>query len=341
MKAFVQTAIGEFSAIEIDEPHAGPGEAVVRVLAAVTCGTDVKLLHRGHAAVRLPVTMGHELCGEIVAVGPGVDPELVGRRVVPGVSGPCGACRECRAGLSNLCGRGHADRTWGAFAERVRIPAGVVSANLHRVPAGLSDEAAAFLDPLASVLHGWNRLGPVAAGDRLLVYGSGALALLWARTAGLRGVEAVVAGRRANRAPLVESLGARFHDLTSAGAPASDFDVAVDGTGDPEVWSRLPSAVRPGGRVLLFGGCPPGATASFDAARLHYSEISLLGAFHSTPAEAAAALALLASRDVDPLALLSETGTLDDLPRFLAAQSAGEGIRYAVRPGATAGQGSS
>ncbi|HEY6051181.1 MAG TPA: alcohol dehydrogenase, partial [Thermoanaerobaculia bacterium] len=92
----------------------------------------------------------------------------------------------------------------------------------------------------------------------------------------------------------------------------------------------------PGGRVLLFGGCAPGAVASFDAARLHYGEISLIGAFHSTPAEAEEALALIASGRVDPLPLVSGRGTLEDLPRFLAAQANGDGVRYAVSPRAAA-----
>lgn len=332
LRAFVQTDVGRFEARELPEPVAGPGEAVLKVLAAVTCGTDLKLLLRGHAAVSLPVTMGHELCGEVIAVGEGVASSLLGARVVPGVSGPCGRCGECRSGFANLCSTGHADRTWGAFAERVRVSAAVVAGNLHLVPENLADEAAAFVDPLASVLHGWNRLGrDLPEGARVLVAGGGALALLWARTATLRGVSCVVAGRRPARRELAERFGATFHDLSASDWP-DGFDVAVDATGDPEVWSRLPGCVRAGGRVLLFGGCAPGTTAAFDASRLHYAEISLIGSFHSTPAEAAEAMALLASGDVDPLPLLSGRGGLDDLPRFLEAQRAGAGIRYAVRP---------
>ena len=90
--------------------------------------------------------------------------------------------------------------------------------------------------------------------------------------------------------------------------------------------------MRPGGRVLLFGGCAPGAVASFDAARLHYSEISLIGTFHYTPAEAREALRLMQSGAVDPPPLISGRGSLSDLPRFLEAQARGEGIRYAVSP---------
>jgi L-iditol 2-dehydrogenase len=333
MRAFVQTEVGRFEERDLPSPEPGPGEALVRVRAALTCGTDLKLLSRGHARIALPVTMGHELCGEIVEVGAGVDPGLVGARVVPGVTGPCGACETCRGGRENLCASGHGDRTWGAFADLVRIPAGVVSRNLHRVPSALSDEAAAFLDPLASVLHGWARLGDLGAKSRLVVAGTGALAFLWAATARARGIEAAVAGRRPERAALARRYGAEFFELSRFDELKGGFDAAVDATGDPGVWSLLTEAVRPGGRVLLFGGCAPGAVASFDAARLHYAEISVIGAFHSTPAEAAEALAQLASGSVDPSPLISGRGTLSDLPKFLEAQARGDGVRYAVSPG--------
>ncbi|MGE5277802.1 MAG: zinc-dependent alcohol dehydrogenase [Acidobacteriota bacterium] len=336
MKAFVQTAVGKFEPRELPTPRAGPGEVVVRVRTALTCGTDLKLLQRGHSRISLPVTMGHELCGEVVEVGQGADTGLLGKRVVPAVTGPCGRCADCRRGLDNLCAAGQGDRTWGAFAEYVRVPAGVVASNLHHPPASLSDEAAAFLDPLASVLHGWNRLGEPAP-ERVLIYGAGALALLWAATARSRGVPAIVAGRRPERLSLAASTGAEVLDLGRD--QAEDLfsrtgtlpEAAVDCTGDPSVWMRLPNLVRHGGRVLLFGGCGPGATVTYDAARLHYSELSLLGSFHYTPREAAAAMALLASGEIDPRPLVTDVGALADLPRFLEAQRQGDGVRYALR----------
>lgn len=278
--------------------------------------------------------MGHEACGEIAAVGEGVEGYGPGARVVPGISGPCGRCPDCRGGRANICAEGFADRTWGAFAEYLRVPSGVVAANLHRVPESLSDAAAAFLDPLASVLHGWNRLRDPKG--TVLLYGAGALALLWAATARARGLRAIVAGRRAERLFAAAALGAEMID-TDREAPEDTFargpslpDIAVDCTGSPEVWQRLAHLVRPGGEVLLFGGCAPGVTVTYDAERLHYAEISLVGSFHYTPEEARAAMAMLSSGEVDPLPLVTDTGTLSDLPRFLEAQARGEGIRYGV-----------
>jgi L-iditol 2-dehydrogenase len=328
VKAFVQSSVGKFSLQDIPRPRAGPGEVVLRVLAAVTCGTDIKLLDRGHPKITLPVTMGHEACGEIVEVGEAVTGLRIGDRVVPGVSGPCGMCPDCRAGRANLCASAHADRTWGAFAEFLRVPAGVVRSNLHHLPAGLAPEAAAFLDPLASVLHGWNRL--TRRGPRFLIYGSGALALLWAQVVLRQGGVPLVAGRRANRLRLAEELGAESIDVSTGSPRGLRADVAVDCTGSGQVWESLPSLVGSGGEVLLFGGCAPGTRVSFNAERLHYCEISLVGAFHSTPRDARLALDLLAQGKIDVERILAARGGLTDLPAFLEAQRRGEGIRYAI-----------
>ena len=333
MRAFVQTEIGHFEERDLPPPRAGPGEVVLRVRAALTCGTDLKLLDRGHPRITLPVTMGHEACGEVADVGAGVEGFRPGQRVVPGISGPCGRCDECRRGMENLCATGHANRTWGAFAELLRVPTAVVARNLHAVPDGLPDEIAAFVDPLASVLHGWKRLG--SSRGTVLIYGAGALGLLWAATARARGSRAIVAARGGeDRLSIARGYGAEVLDLQSQspGSLREPAEIAVDCTGSAEVWKLLPDLVAPGGRVLLFGGCAPGETVAWDAARLHYSEISLIGSFHYTADDAREALRMLASGEIDPGPLLTDRGGLSDLPRFLAAQRRGEGIRYAVFP---------
>lgn len=335
MRAFVQTAVGKYEEQDLPVPRPAPGEVILRVRAALTCGTDLKLLARGHPRISLPVTMGHEACGEIVETGEGVADFRAGDRVVPGVSGPCGFCGDCVGGRANLCAPAHADRTWGAFAELLRVPAAVVRSNLHRPPADLPDEVSAFLDPLASVLHGWNRLGAPPP-ETLLIYGAGAVGLLWAAIARSRGTRAIVAGRGAPRLEAAANFGARVVDVAREPAAGIAADAAVDCTGDPRVWELLPSLVRPGGRVLLFGGCAPGASVTYDAARLHYSEISLAGSFHYTPEEARQAMALLSSGEVDPSPLITETGSLSDVPRFLEAQAGGAGIRYAIEIGSRA-----
>ena len=210
------------------------------------------------------------------------------------------------------------------------MPAAVVRSNLHRPPADLPDEVAAFLDPLASVLHGWNRLGAPPP-ETLLIYGAGAVGLLWAATARARGTGAIVAGRGAPRLRSRRELTA-LGSWTSRASPAAGIaaDAAVDCTGDPRVWELLPSLVRPAGRVLLFGGCAPGASVTYGRRAPPLLEITLAGSFHYTPEEARQAMTLLSSGQVDPRPLVSDSGPLSQMPRFLEAQARGDGVRYAV-----------
>ena len=259
-----------------------------------------------------------------------------GERVVPGISGPCGRCADCHGGRAIFarpatrigCGEpspstcGSPPGLWPRTSPRPR----------RRGRRGRGLPGSAGLGP--------PRLEPFAgAFGTLLIYGAGALAFLWAAVARRHGLEVVIAGRRADRAPLAARFGARYVDRSQHGPEAlvsetgGPPDLAVDCTGDGGVWELLPELVRPGGQVLLFGGCAPGTAVRFDAARLHYAEITLTGAFHYTPTEARAALDALASRNIDPRPLITARGTLADLPRFLDAQQKGEGVRYAIMGG--------
>jgi L-iditol 2-dehydrogenase len=327
MLAAVQTRVGEMIVRDVDRPAAGPGEVIVRVRAALTCGTDRKILDRGHVKFSPPLVMGHEFSGDVAEAGAGAGFE-VGEAVAAGVSGPCGICPACLTGAENRCEAPARDLAWGAFAEYVRVPRGVVRANLFRKPPRLSYESAAALDPLACVLHGWSRL--VHPVEDLLVLGTGAIGLLWIAVARAKGVRRIAAiGRGADRLALAARWGAAVSD--SDARPPSAATV-VECVGTPEAWNQAFDLVRPGGEVLYFGGCAPGSRAELDAAKLHYGEVRVGGAFHYRPEDAAAALALLASESIDTAALFSGSGTLADLPLFFERMRRSEGIKYVVRP---------
>lgn len=318
MRAALLARPGELSIVEIPRPSPGPGEVVVRVSAALLCGTDVKTYRRGHRILPLPAVIGHELAGVVEAVGEGVREFSVGEAVVPAVSGPCGGCDPCRRGHRNLCTTLMApgEKTWGAFAEAVSVPARVVRTNLHRVPQGIPPAEAALLDPLASVLHAWSRL-PDPAGRAVAVVGAGALGLLHVLVAKDRGAASVaVLGRHAARLGRARELGADVvAELPDELPPA---DVVVECAGTVEAWDLASRLAAPGGTVCLFGGCPSGSRASFDTGRLHYDEVSLVGAFHYTPEDARAALALIATRRLPLASLLTGPSPLEALPELLS-----------------------
>ncbi len=329
MRAAIQTKIGEMTIDRIERPTAGRGEVIVRVRAALTCGTDRKILERGHVRISPPLVMGHEFSGDVAEAGDGA-PFAPGDAVAGGLSGPCGECPACRSGAENRCDSPERGLAWGAFAEYVRIPESVVRRNLHRKPSGLGYEAAALVDPLAAVVHGWSRL--TAPVDDLLVVGTGAVGLLWIALARARGVARVAAlGKGDERLRAASTWGARVYDATS-GADRPRARTVVECVGTPQAWSEAFDLALPGGEVLFFGGCAPGAAVTLDTEKLHYGEVRAGGSFHYRPDEAAEALGLLASGAIDPDPLFSGEGGISDLPGFFDRMRRSEGIKFVVRP---------
>jgi L-iditol 2-dehydrogenase len=315
-------------------PRPGPGEVLLAPEAALTGGTVLKVLRRGgHARLgAAPLPLGHEGSGRIVALGDGVTGWHVGERVVPGPSGPCGACAPCRAGREPLC---HAPCWWsGLFADLVAVPRAVVLTNLHRVSDGLAPERAALADNLACVLHGLEA-SPARPGERALVLGTGPLGLLWTWALAEAGASVTLVGRRREALEVGRLFGAeravRLDDLDAH----ERFDLLVEAVGVPETWSRTLTLAAPGARVNLFGGVPVGSTLTVDATRLHYEELTLTASFHYGPRHLAAALQRLGGGlgrgglDLAAL-LLGDVVPLADLPRWLGTHLEGPSPRKAV-----------
>ena len=152
MRAAVLHAPGDLRIDSVAEPAPERGEVVLSIRAALSCGTDVKSVLRGHPSIAAyPSRLGHEFAGVVHAVGPGVTTVAPGDRVFCGNSAPCGVCRPCTRGHESLC----EDLLYllGGFAEQVLIPPRIVERNLHRVPDGLDLQAAALAEPLACVVH--------------------------------------------------------------------------------------------------------------------------------------------------------------------------------------------
>lgn len=324
MRALVCEAPGRAGLVWRPDPVPGPGEVVVRVRAALTCATDLKLLRRGHPKVPFPVTLGHEMAGVVSAVGEGA-PFAPGDRVTSAVTAPCGTCATCRAGRGNLCETAFEEPLWGAFADEVCLPSRLVRGAVRRIPDGLSFEAAALLDPLASVLHGLSRVAPVA-GSRVFIAGSGPIALLFFLLLRGKVSEISVTGLEPARLAVFFGLGARRN------RPGERFDLVVDTTGDPGFASSLAGLVAPGGTLLLFAGMASGSRVDVDAFRVHYEEVSVIGSFHYTPADADQALAVLASGEVPSAPLLSGARPLAEWREAFDEVERGEVMKLVLTP---------
>jgi len=330
---------GDLRLEDLPCPEPGPGEVVLRVERALTCTTDLKIFRQGiHPAMgTLPAPFGHEVAGEVTAVGEGVKSVAVGQRVTLGNSAPCGRCDYCRRAQFSLC----TDMVFffGAFAQYARIPARVVELNLYPIPAGLPAAHAALVEPLACALRAVEvaRVGPATA---VLVVGGGALGLMLARLSRLRGARVGVVDRHPDRLAIARRLGADFGFHRTADPPLDPVrrefgegpDVVFEAVGRPEAWEEAAELVRPGGLVVFFGGCPPGTRACFDTGRVHYKELTLRGVFHHHPAYIREALSLLAAGAVPAEAFISGEVPLRRLTEALELMAARQGLKYAVNP---------
>ena len=188
-------------------PEIGRGDVLVRVKAALTCGTDVKVFRRGYHARMIvpPALFGHELAGDIVGLGEDVTGFQLGQRVVAANSAPCGVCYFCRRDLQNLCD----DLLFnnGAYAEYIRIPARIVQKNLYEIPAHVSYQDAALIEPLACVLRGLEETS-IRPGDNVTVIGLGPIGLMFVRLANVYGARVIAVGRRPAQLERAAAMGA-------------------------------------------------------------------------------------------------------------------------------------
>ena len=319
---------------QVAKPTAGPGELVLRVEAALTCGTDLKVFRRGyHDKMLTPDRLfGHEVAGVVVETGSGVTTFKIGDRVVPLNSAPCDECFFCKAGQQNLCD----DLLFnnGAYAEFIRIPARIVAKNTLRIPEGMSSEHAALTEPLACVMRGIEE-SQVRAGQSVIVLGAGPIGLLFIHALALEGAEVIAVVKRSDQIATAMQFGAkhvvRLADVADPIAAARELtphgrgaDVVFEAVATPQAWEWAVSMVRKGGLVNLFGGPPAGTKVELDTNLIHYSDITLKASFHHTPATARRAFDLLCSGRFQCSDFITGTAGLHEVPNVFA--------RMMVRP---------
>lgn len=330
---------------QVPFPEPGPGELVLRVGAALTCGTDLKVYRRGyHAAMgKPPMLFGHEVAGTVVVLGTGVTRFTEGDRVVALNSAPCDHCFFCERGQQNLC----EDLLFnnGAYAEYIRIPARIVEKNALRLPDSLAFEHAALTEPLACVVRGFEESG-ARAGDSMIVIGAGPIGLMFLHVAELAGVDVIAVVKREDQVATAKLFGAGKVLKVGAGSPVDaaraltpagrGADVVIEAVATPTTWEWAVGMVRKGGLVNFFGGPPSGTVVALDTNRLHYGEITLKASFHHTPATCRTAFALIAGgrfRSAD--AITGRVG-LEQVPEMFAGMMRRSGgsreIKTAVFP---------
>lgn len=295
---------------EIKIPELKQGEILVKVEAALTCGTDVKTYKRGHPVLikTVPSGFGHEFSGIIVKKDEEVKNFNVGDRVVCANSAPCLECFYCKRGEFELCE--NLDLLNGAYAQYIAVPKRIVEQNTLIIPNNISFAQAAFSEPLANVVHGIDKT-PIKKGDTVGIMGIGPIGLMFARLAKLKGAKVIALGRN----PLKLKMAHEFSnadiiiDLKKHPDPREiilsnteekrGLDVAIECVGLPEIWEKMFSLVRKGGCVHFFGGCASGTSISLDTKRLHYDEVKIISSFHHTPKYFRQALDLIIKGEIN------------------------------------------
>jgi L-iditol 2-dehydrogenase len=319
---------GNVGLVERPEREPGPGYVRLSVLAAGVCGTDLHIEAGEYPSVP-PVTMGHEVCGVVEALGAGTDPAWEGERVVSETYyATCGMCPLCRAGRPNLCERRQSIGTHvdGAFAARVVVP----SRGLHRVPSGLGAPAASMAEPLACVCQSLLDPVVVGAGDRVLVLGPGAIGLLAAQVARACGGTVSVQGapHDAARLDLACSLG--FATLVAGEDTGSPYDVIVECSGSEAGVVQGLESCRRGGRLVQIGLRGAEVTVPWDLICFH--ELTVTSGFASTPASWLRAMTLLDAGVVVTGPLVTEVVPLERWEHAFAASRGGEAVKEVLAP---------
>lgn len=328
MQALVLHEPGCISLQEEPVPVPGRGEVLLRVMAATTCGTDLKAYLRGHPQIPMPGLFGHEYSGVVHAIGDGA-PFAVGEEVMGVHSAPCQECAWCLEGQENLCEHIMRTKVLGAYAEYLLIPQHITRLNLFRKSATISFSRACLLEPLACVAHGISMLRAEIS-DRVLILGPGAIGLMFAAAFRAMGIHDVtLVGRNRSRLEVGEQIGAQtltWDDVRGA------YHIVIECTGRVDIWERSLEFVRRGGQLMLFGGCPSGTTARFDTNRVHYDQISIVSPFHFGTQAVLKAKEWLENLSLPFDLLISGDRELSDSLGVFEDLKRGVGIKYALRP---------
>lgn len=327
-----------------EEPIPKPAcdELVIRIDAATTCGTDLKVFLRGGHPRMLtpPCPFGHEVTGTVAKTGSRIAGFREGDHVVVANSASCGECPMCLASRENLCTDLHYLN--GAFGEYQLIPSRFVHRSTYPRPDHLEPKIAALTEPLACVFHGMSAVASTEPGE-VVVLGAGSIGLMFVAELAHRGHRVILGDLVPNRLEIGGQLGAaetlrlagdaadgsRLRAATQGGDGAP---MVIEATGVPIGWSNALETVGLGGTAVLFGGCAPGTHVTCDSHRLHYSEITVKGVYHHRPATFRASLDRLAEGSLRLDLLLQDEQDLDGVEVALQKMAARRILKAAITP---------
>jgi L-iditol 2-dehydrogenase len=324
----------------IPVPVPTDNDMLVKVEAALTCGSDLKTYRRGHPTmIKPPSPFGHEFAGTVIEIGRNIRTEIeTGERVVSANTAPCGYCYYCRLGRESMCE--NLEYLNGAYSQYILIPKRIVEKNTYVIPGNISYEEAALMEPLACVVHGIEESN-IKVGDKVAVVGAGPIGLMFVKLAVLKGGYVICSDLSAERLENAHKFGAREVIQVKKGVDQVEevrkrtegnrgVDVAIEATGLPDVWEKTIMMVRKGGTANLFGGCKSKTSITVDTSLIHYHEVTIKGVYHHTPYYVKRAFELIKTRTVDARQFITGIVPIEKLVETLEKVGRQEGIKYKV-----------
>ncbi len=319
-------------------PEIGPGELLLRVKACGICGSDVMEWYRQRKA---PLVLGHEISGEVAAVGEGVERFRPGDRVVVAHHVPCNTCRYCLNGHHSVCDTLRTTNLDpGGFAEFARVPALNVDRGVFPLPAELSYEEGTFVEPLACVLRGLGQ-ARFRPGQNVLVVGSGISGLLFIKAARALGAAGIVAvDIEKYRLQMARRMGAQAAFPVGEATPENVrsalgwlADLVAVCAGSPQAVEKAFSLAERGGTVLLFAPLPPGTSLAFPVWEIWHDGLTVATSYAGSPADMRLALDLLRTRRVEVEDMITHRLPLEEIGKgFALVAQARESLKVIIYP---------
>ena len=325
---------------EMPVPRIGPGELLLRVEASGLCGSDVMEWYR---VERAPMVLGHEVAGTVVEAGEGVTRYNVGDRLVVTHHVPCNACHFCLSGRHTVCDTlRHTNFDPGGLAEFLRVPRINVDRGVLPIPDHVSDEAAAFTEPLACVYRGQRRAG-LQPGQSVLVIGSGLAGLLHVMLARALGAGKILASDLVeSRLEAALQLGAEAAILATDDVPARVrelnggllADLVIVCTGALPALKQALESVERGGTVLVFAPTDPGVDLPVPVNDVFFrNDITMTTTYAAAPSDLAAALGLISAGRVQVERMISHRlGLADAGLGFKLTAEARDSLKVIIQP---------
>jgi L-iditol 2-dehydrogenase len=346
MKAAFYSAQQKIGLTEIDEPAVPHDGLKIQVKACAVCGSDLRRWREGPVPGAPTVIPGHEIAGAVVEVGKNCADILVGERLALGPDVHCGRCFYCQRGHYNLCDNlvlyGITHGYNGGLAEQMILPHDLLTRGIcHRIPDGLSDEAAALAEPCASVIA-CHRTNGTTLGDLVVVMGAGPIGCLHAIIARAHGARVIVSEPN----PIRRTIAEQFEPLAVVDPLSENLKSIVhrysNSIGADKVICANPAAatqqqaveiVRKGGEVILFGGLPKAnPMTTLDANRIHYDQIKVIGSFSYHPTHHALALDFLVKGIIPADKIITAVYPLTRVQQAFEAAGDGKVLKIIIKP---------